>query len=115
VAVSIKFRPSIMAGVVAAVLALGACGGGDDSGDAVGTWSHPEEGTIVIEEDGSGSITQSSDSIPLEWEMDEDTVVFTIVFEDGDEASAEAKLEGDELTFRAGDFSGDDPVIFTRD
>lgn len=105
-----RMRAAIMTGVIGAI-ALSGCGGGGGA-DAEGTWVHEEEGTIVIESGGSASITQSSDPIPLEWELDGDVVQF--MFEGEDEVISEATIDGDSMTFRAGDFSGDDPVTFTR-
>ena len=95
---------------LAVALVVSACGGTEDGG-AVGAWTHPEEGTIVLESGGAGSITQSSDPVEFTWTQDGATIELSL---DGDEVDAEAQLDGDELTFRAGDFSGDDPVTFTR-
>ena len=47
-----------------ALLALTACGSGGDGDDEVaGTWSHAEEGTIVLSDGGDGTVTQSSDPV----------------------------------------------------
>lgn len=99
--------------VIAVAFFAGACGGGDDGPSPVGTWSHPEEGTIVLESGGDGSITQSSDPVEFTWSQDDSTIEFDIG--DDDEPDAVATLDGDTLTFRPGDFSGDEPVTFTRD
>lgn len=98
---------ALMIGAAAFLLLRG--GGGDES--VVGTWVHPEEGTIVFDDDGLGSITQSSDPVAFTWERTGEVVGITIA---GNGNTAEATLSGDKLTFRRGDFSGDDPTIFTR-
>ena len=54
--------------MLSAMLLLAACGSehkGDGAGLAAvtGTYTHPEEGTIVLDADGTGSITQSSDPV----------------------------------------------------
>jgi hypothetical protein len=99
-----------MVAMAALAAGLTACGGGGD--DAVGTWVHPEEGTIVLSDDGSGTITQSSDPVEFDWDRNGDTVEFSF---GGDEVEAAATVDGDAMTFRPGDFSGDDPVTFTRE
>lgn len=99
-----------MAGLLAAVAV--SCGGGSDGGDAEGTYVHEEEGTVVLDSDGTGSITQSSDPVTFEWEQDGKTI--TITFDFDDTVTSVATLEGDELTFRAGDFSGGEPETFFR-
>ena len=105
-----RMRAAIVAGVIGAI-ALSGCGGGGGA-DVGGTWVHEEEGTIVIESGGSASLTQSSDPVPLEWELDGDVMEFT--FEGEDEVIAEATIDGDSMTFRVEDFSQDGPVTFTR-
>jgi len=107
------FKASVAAVVLAATTLTGCGGGGDSGGDVEGTWVHPEEGTIVLEDGGDGSITQSGDPVPFEWELSGDTVLFS--FEGDDEVSAQATIDGDTMTFRVGDFSGDEPAVFTRE
>jgi pSer/pThr/pTyr-binding forkhead associated (FHA) protein len=87
-------------------------GGGADGRGAEGTYVHEEEGTVVLESGGVGSITQSSDPVTFVWEREGDTI--TIRFDFDDSVAAVATLDGDELTFRAGDFSGDEPETFYR-
>jgi len=101
----------VKAAVVAVVVIAAACGS-DDGDSAAGTWTHVEEGTIVLDDNGDGSITQSSDPVVFTWSADDDQISF--VFDGDDEPAAIATLDGDSLTFRSGDFSGDDPVTFTR-
>lgn len=85
---------------------------GDGASDpVVGTWTHPEEGTIVFDDDGSGSITQSADPVAFTWQHNGDRVSLTV---EGSGNVAEATLSGNELTFRPGDFSGDEAETFTR-
>jgi len=103
-------RALLATACLAAAIVVGACGGSSDGPGASGTWVHPEEGTIVLAEDGSGSITQSSDPVEFEWSQDGSTI--RLSFDGGD---AVATQGGDILTFRAGDFSGDEPVDFTRE
>lgn len=103
-------RVGTVVAVAAMTVAGLACGGTDDAAEAEGTYVHAEEGTIVLEADGEGTITQSADPVPFEWERDGDTI--TIVF--GEDVVSEATLDGDELTFRPGDFSGDEAVVFRR-
>lgn len=102
---------NIRLGALGAAVAftMTACGGGADD-ETDGTYVHAEEGTIVLEPDGDGTITQSGEPVPFVWERDGDTIEITI---DG-EVVAEATADGDELTFRPGDFSGDSAVTFTR-
>ena len=86
---------------------------GDGAGLAAvtGTYTHPEEGTIVLDADGTGSITQSCDPVTFTWALEDGTIALSI---DG-EVLAEAAASGTTLIFRAGDFSGDDPVTFTKE
>jgi hypothetical protein len=101
-----------------AVVAVGCSGGGDAApagADAAGTWSHPEEGTIVLSTDGMGTITQSGDPVEFSWVLESDSVEFDLDGDPETEADAVAVLDGDVLTFRVGDFSGDEPAVFTRD
>lgn len=98
----------------AVVLVVGGCGGDDDGGgggSVEGTYVHEEEGTIVLESGGDESLTQSGEPVPFTWEQDGDVVLLTM---DG-EVVAEATVEGEAMTFRAGDFSGDEPVTFQRE
>ena len=104
------FKRGFVMTCVVVTLVVSACGGSDEAG-VVGTWTHPEEGTIVLESGGAGSITQSSDPVEFTWTQDGATIELSL---GGDEVDAEAMIDGDELTFRVGDFSGDDPVTFTR-
>jgi len=97
--------------VAALLLPVAACGDDDEGLGVEGTYVHAEEGTIEIETGGEGSITQSGEPVPFEWEQDGDTIQFSV---EG-AGVAEATLDGDELTFRAGDFSGDEPVTFVRE
>jgi hypothetical protein len=48
--------------------------------------------------------------VPFTYEVDGDTLLLKI---DG-EVKAEAATTDGDLTFRAGDFSGDEPVTFTK-
>lgn len=102
-------RRRLVLALLTVMLALAACSGGDQT-DVTGTYTHPEEGTIVLNADGTGSITQSSDPVPFTWVLTDGTVALTI---DG-EVQAEATASGSTLTFRAGDFSGDEAVTFTK-
>ena len=102
------FQRAVLVAVVS--LAVGACGGGGDDLDVEGTYVHPEEGTIVLEAGGDGTLTQEGDENAFEWDLDGDTVVLTV----GGDVVAEAAFADDELTFRPGDFSGDEPAVFVR-
>lgn len=88
---------------------LAACGG--SGSDVEGTYTDEEEGTIELKADGEGTIEQSGDVAEFTYEVDGDTLKMSI---DG-EVRAEATVEGGTLTFRAGDFSGDDPVTFDKE
>ena len=106
-----KRRPSrwACAAAIAAVAVLGACGG--SGSDVEGTYTNDEEGTIELLSDGTGTLTQSGDPADFTYEVDGDTLELSI---DG-EVKAEATVEDGSLTFRAGDFSGDDPVTFDKE
>ncbi|MGE0308817.1 MAG: hypothetical protein AB7Q27_24035, partial [Acidimicrobiia bacterium] len=60
-------------------------------------------------------IEQSGDGIAFTWSEDDGSVVFDLDDDPDNEPDAVASLDGDELTFRAGDYSGDEPVVFTRE
>lgn len=64
----------------------------------------------MFDDDGTGSLTQSSDPVGLEWTATDDTI--DITWDNGNQSKA--TLGGDTLTFPAGDFSGDDQVTFER-
>ncbi|MDO8363186.1 MAG: hypothetical protein Q7V88_09845 [Actinomycetota bacterium] len=83
-------------------------GGG---GGAVGTYTHPEEGTIVLSAGGNGVITQEgSDPVPFQWTQSGTNIAFSF----GGAGRANAQLSGNTLTFAVGDFSGDEAAVFTR-
>lgn len=88
------------------MLAASACG----TPDVAGTYVHPEEGTVVLNADQTGTITQSSDPVEFNWEQNGDTIDF--IFEE--EVRAQATVVDDTLVFRAGDFSGGEPETFIR-
>src|SRR5690606_28565081 len=87
--------------LLAGVLGLAACGG--DEG-AAGTYVHEEEGTIVLEGDGTGTWTQSGDPLEFTWEQDG----ATITLQAGDSA-AEVELVDGDLVIPPEFISGDDP------
>lgn len=99
---------------LALALAATTAGCGDGAEGPGGTWTHDEEGTIVFGEDGTGTITQSGDPVPFEWTLDSGEVSLDLDGDPANGAEAVATLTGNELTFRAGDFSGEDPVTFIR-
>lgn len=99
------------ASTMAAVACVGlfaACGGGDA---AAGTYEHAEEGTIVLNEDGTGTWTQSGDPFEFTWEQEGETVTFVT---DGGEEADMSLVDGD-LVIPPEFISGDDPVTFARD
>ena len=93
------------------LLALVGCSGDTE---VTGTYTHPIEGTIVLNDDGTGTLTQDDPSDPtlFTWALNDGTVLISI---DG-EVQAEATADGTTLIFRPGDgFSGDITKTFTKD
>lgn len=65
--------------------------------------------SIVFKDGGKGTITQSGEPVEFTWTESDNALVLT-----AGKKAAHATRGGDPLTFRAGDFSGDKPVVFTR-
>jgi hypothetical protein len=113
--VASQARSALIAVSVGGFALLAACGGDDAGAPAVGTWVHPEEGTVILEGDGTGEMVQSQGGVPFTWSLEDGNVEFDLDDDPENEPDAVAALDGDELTFRVGDYSGDEPVVFTRE
>ncbi len=92
--------------VLVLLLAL-AC---SSSNGAVGTYAHPEEGTIVLTSDHNGTWTQSSEPFSFTWSENGDAITFT---HEGEDAAGVKIVDGN-LVLPSDMISGDDPVTFTR-
>jgi hypothetical protein len=74
------------------ITTLAACG--SDAGGASGVYTHPSEGSITLNDDGTFLITQGGvDGATGTYEVDGTTITFTI-----EDQSFSGPLEGDTLT-----------------
>ncbi len=100
-------RLAVSALLIGMMAGLSGCGG--DEG-AAGTYEHPEEGTIVLEDDGTGSWTQSGDPAEFTWAQEGTSI--TLTTEGG--STAEVDLVDGDLVIPPEFISGDEPVTFNR-
>ena len=113
--ISTKSSVRVFASVLVAALGLfgAACSDADDGGGgAAGTYTHAEEGTIILEDGGAGTWEQEGNDEPFEFEWREDGDV--IVFSSDGEDAGEVTIEDGNLVLPPDLISGDDPVTFER-
>jgi hypothetical protein len=104
----------MLAIVLTTAVALAASACSDDDKDAQGLYRHPEEGTVLVKDDGTAIFSQEegeeSDDVEATYEVDGDRITFEL---NGETVSA--SIGEQELVFEAGAYSGDEPVTFTRE
>jgi hypothetical protein len=103
-------RAACVLALAAAVSVLAACGGNGGGSTPAGTYSHPDEGEIVLSEDGSGTVDNGS--VPITWTADGDTVTLDA----GNGQTVDATLEDDNLVFEPGVYGccEDEDAVFVR-